>query len=255
MRRTASAAITCLIMVATLFPPGAAADEIKVFTTRSIATVLDKIGPDFEAISGHRLNVVTDIAIRMVRRIQGGEPFDVLVAAPGQIDGLIKQGRIPAETRVDLTRSGIGVQVRVGTPKPDISSVESFRNALLNAKSIAYLKEGQSGVYLSDVLERLGISETIKAKVTRPDTDVVSEMVAKGEIELGMVVITQILTTPGVQLVGPLPPEIQSYITFTAGISTTASSTRAARDLLAFLMSSRAIPVIEAQGMEPAWKR
>ena len=255
MRRTVCVAFTCLIMVATLFPPAASADEIKVFTTRAVATVLDKIGPDFEASSGHRLHVVTDIAIRMVRRIQGGEPFDILVAAPAQIDGLVKQGKILPETRVDLVRSGIGVQVRAGDPKPDIRSVEAFRNALLNAKSIAYLKEGQSGVYLSEVLERLGISETIKAKVIRPETDVVSELVAKGEVELGMVVITQILTTPGVQLVGPLPPEIQSYITFTAGVSTTASSTRASRDLLAFLMSSRAVPVIVAQGMEPAWKQ
>lgn len=255
MRRTASVAIPCLIWVATLFPSAAAADEIKVFTTRAVATVLEKLGPDFETSSGHRLKVVTDIAIRMVRRIQDGEPFDVLVAAPGQIDGLVKQGKILAETRVDLVRSGIGVQVRNGTPKPDIRSVEAFRNALLNAKSIAYLKEGQSGVYLSHVLDRLGIAETIKAKVIRPDTDVVSEMVAKGEVELGIVVITQILTTPGVQLVGPLPAEIQSYITFTAGVSTTASSTRAARDLLAFLMSTRAVAVIEAQGMEPAWKQ
>jgi molybdate transport system substrate-binding protein len=233
-------------------PDLAAAAEIKIFSTRAIATVLEKVGPEFERTTGHRLNVTTDIAIRMVRRIQAGEPFDVLVAAPGQIDGLIKEGKIIPETRTNLTRSGIGVQVRAGTPKPDISSVESFKRALLNAKSIAYLKEGQSGVYLAGMLERLEIDEAIKSKVTRPETDIVSELVARGEIELGMVVITQIMTTPGVELVGPLPPEIQSYITFTGGVSTASREGNAARELIGFLTGPVALPVIRAQGMEPA---
>ena len=235
-----------------LVPEFASAAEIKIFSTRAIATVLDKVGPEFERTTGHRLNVTTDIAIRMVRRIQAGEPFDFLVAAPGQIDGLIKEGKIIPETRTNLTRSGIGVQVRAGAPKPDISTVEAFKHALLNAKSIAYLKEGQSGVYLAGLLERLGISEAIQSKVTRPETDIVSELVAKGQIELGMVVITQILTTPGVELVGPLPAEIQSYITFTGGVSTASRAPDAAKELLRFLTGPAALPVIRAQGMEPA---
>jgi molybdate transport system substrate-binding protein len=236
-----------------LFAPDFAnAAEIKIFSTRAIATVLDKVGSEFERTTGHRLNVTTDIAIRMVRRIQAGEPFDFLVAAPGQIDGLINEGKIIPETRTNLTRSGIGVQVRAGAPKPDISTVEAFKRALLNAKSVAYLKEGQSGVYLAGLLERLGIAEAIQSKVTRPDTDIVSELVAKGQIELGMVVITQILTTPGVELVGPLPPEIQSYITFTGGVSTASRAPNAAKELIRFLTGPAALPVIRAQGMEPA---
>lgn len=230
----------------------AEAAEIKVFTTRAIMTVLENVGPEFERTTGHKLNLTTDIAIRMVRRIQAGEPFDFLVASPNQIDALIKEGKIASETRNNLTRSGIGVQVRAGTPKPDISSVEAFKRALLNAKSIGYLKEGQSGVYLASLLERMGIAEAIASKVTRPDTDIVSELVARGEIELGMVVITQIMTTPGVELVGPLPPEIQSYITFAAGVSTTSKAPDAARDLLKFLLGPVALPIIKSQGMEPA---
>jgi molybdate transport system substrate-binding protein len=233
-------------------PEFARAAEIKIFSTRAIATVLKKVGPEFERTTGHRLHVTTDIAIRMVRRIQAGEPFDFLVAAPGQIDGLIKEGKILPETRTNLTRSGIGVQVRAGAPKPDISTVEAFKHALLNAKSIAYLKEGQSGVYLAGLLERLGISDAIQSKVTRPDTDIVSKLVATGQIELGMVVITQILTTPGVELVGPLPAEIQSYITFTGGVSTASRAPDAAKALLRFLAGPAALPVIRAQGMEPA---
>lgn len=227
------------------------AAEIRIFCTRNIAMVLEKIGPDFERATGHKLNVTTDVSSRMVRRIQAGEPFDFLVAAPGQIDALIKDGKILAETRTNLVRSGIGVEVRAGAPKPDISSVDAFKRALLDAKSIGYLKEGMSGIFLSGLLERLGIAEAIKSKVTRPETDIVSELVAKGQLELGMVVITQILTTPGVELVGPLPEEIQSFITFTAGISANASAPSGARDLMKFLTGSSAIPVIKSQGMEP----
>ena len=146
------------------------AAEIKIFSTRAIATVLDKVGPEFERATGHRLNVMTDIAIRMVRRIQAGEPFDFLVAAPGQIDGLIREGMIIPDTRINLTRSGIGVQVRAGAPKPDVSTVEAFKRALLNARSIAYLREGQSGVYLAGMLKRLGVAEAIEHKVTRART-------------------------------------------------------------------------------------
>jgi molybdate transport system substrate-binding protein len=251
-RSTTLAVIGSALFVVLVQIADANAAEIKVLATRSIMTVLDKIGPEFERTMGHKLNVSTDIAIRMVRRIQAGEPFDFLVAAPGQIDGLIKEGKIVAETRTNLTRSGIGVQVRAGAPKPDVSTVEAFKRALLNAKSVAYLKEGQSGVYLAGLIERLGIAEAIKSKVTRPDSDIVSELVARGEVELGMVVTTQIMTTPGVELVGPLPPEIQSYIVFTAGISANSKAPDAARDLLTFLKGPLALPVIKEQGMEPA---
>jgi molybdate transport system substrate-binding protein len=233
-------------------PNAANAAEIKVFTTRAIATVLDKVGPEFERTTGHRLNITTDIAIRLVQRVQAGEPFDFLVAAPGQIDGLIKSGKIIPNTHTDLVRSGIGVEVRAGASKPDIGSVEAFKRTLLNAKSIAYLKEGQSGVYIASVLERLGIAETINSKLTRPETDIVSELVAKGDVELGMVVITQIMTTQGVELVGPLPSEIQSYITFAAGVSSASREPEAAKELIRFLRGPVALPVIKAQGMESA---
>ncbi len=225
--------------------------EIKVFTTRAIATVLDKVGPEFERATGHKLSVTTDIAIKMVRRIQAGEPFDFLVAAPEQIDGLIRNGKITADTRTNLARSGIGVEVRAGARKPDISSVEAFKRALLNAKSIAYLREGQSGVYLAAMIERLGLAEALNPKVTRPESDIVSELVAKGEVELGMVVVTQILTTPGVTLVGLLPPELQSYVVFAAGVSTNSRASSAAKDLIKFLTGPSAITVMKSQGMEP----
>ena len=230
---------------------GSKTGELRVFATRSIATVLEKIGPDFERRTGRKLRVTTDVAVRMVRRINAGEPFDFLVAAPAQIDDLIKAGKIIPETRTDLARSGIGVAVRAGAPKPDVSSVDAFKRALLGARSIAYLKEGQSGVYVAGVLERLGIADAVRSKLVLPETDIVSELVSRGEIELGIVVITQILTTHGVVLAGPLPSEIQSYITFTGGISAKSKSIDAAKELMTVLKSPAAIDVMRSQGMEP----
>jgi len=224
------------------------AAEIKVLTARAIATVLDKIGPEFEHQSGHKLKVISGFGPVFVQQINAGEPFDIFVSTPATIDGLFKEGKLLADTRTNLVRSGIGVEVRAGAPKPDISSVEAFKRSLLNAKSIGYLKVG--GVL--ELVERLGMAEAIKSKVTIPSTDVVSELVAKGELELGVVVITQILTTPGVELVGPLPSEIQIYISFVAGISASSNVPDAARSLISFLTGPVAIPVIRSQGMEPA---
>lgn len=143
-------------------------------------------------------------------------------------------------------------EIKVWTAaKPDISSVEAFRRALLAAKSIAHLKDVGSGIHVATLVEHLGIAEAIRAKVTRPETDTVSELVAKGEVELGLVVITQILTTPGVELVGPLPPDVQSYVTFAAGVSARSREPQAARSLINYLTGPIATPVVKAQGMEP----
>jgi molybdate transport system substrate-binding protein len=228
----------------------AKAVEIEVWTARAIATVLAEVGPQFERTTGHRVNVFSGLPADFARRANAGEPFDILISGLGPVDSWIKEGKLIGATRTDIARSGIGVEVRAGARKPDISSVEAFKRALLDAKSIAYLRVG-SGLHVHGLLERLGIAEAVKAKVTRPESDIVSELVAKGEVELGVVVITQIVTTPGVDLVGPLPPEIQSYVAFTAGISTHSKAPEAARDLIKFLAGPVAASVIKAQGMEP----
>jgi len=224
------------------------AEEIKVFTSRAIATVLSAIGPEFERTTGHRLNVISGFSPNFVKQINAGEPFDIIFSPPRTIDGLIKNGKVIAETSTNLVRSGIGVGVRAGAPKPDISSVEAFKRTLLNAKSIAYLPTG--GV--PQLVEGLGIADAIKSKVTIPNTDIGSELVAKGEIELVVVVITQIVTTSGVELVGPLPPEIQFYTVFAGAVSANSNAPYASQSLIRFLKGPRAIPVIKSQGMEPA---
>jgi molybdate transport system substrate-binding protein len=240
-----------LLLALVVVRDGVAA-EIKIMTPRSMWTVLKQIGPEFERSSSHQIRVDTDIAATLADRIISGEHFDIFVGPPVQVERLIKSKKVAAGTRMPIARSGIGVEVRAGAPQPDISTVDAFKRALMNAKSIGYLKQdGTSGAYLHGVLERLGISKAIQLKVVRPDTDIVSEMVAKGEIELGMVVITQIMTTPGVELVGPIPAEIQSYVRWSGAVAAESAAPDAARDLIRFLTGPTALPVFKAQGMEP----
>lgn len=234
------------------YPANTAAAELRILIPRSIWTVLNEIGPQFERASGYKLNVVTGLAATLAQRINDGESFDVFISPPPQMNQLIQNRKIIANTRTAIARSGIGVEVRAGESKPDIGSVDAFKRALLDAKSIGYLKqEGTSGVYLAGLFDRLGIAEAIKSKVIRPETDIVSELVAKDEIELGMVVITQILTTPGVELVGPIPRELQFYVAWSGGVSTNSAAPNVARELIKFLTGPVALPVLKAQGMEP----
>jgi molybdate transport system substrate-binding protein len=170
----------------------------------------------------------------------------MVVCPRSTLDGLVRDKNVIADTCTNLVRSVVGVGVRSGAPKPDISTVEAFKRALLNAKSIGHLSR------TSLLMDELGISDAIKSKVTIPDADIASELVDKGELELVIVVITQILTTPGVDLVGPLPREIQRDAIFAAGVSSKSKAPSAARDLIKFLIGPTAIPVIQSQGMERA---
>lgn len=245
--------IALIATVAVLGPysPGNGA-ELTILTPRSISTVLKEIGPQFEAGSGYKLDVVTEIAATLADKILQGAPFDIFIGPPVQMDRLVQSKKVIAETRTAIAHSGIGVAVRTRAPKPDISSVEAFKSALLHAKSIGYLKQdGTSGAYLHGLFERLGISDAIRSKIVRPDTDIVSELVANGEIQLGMVVITQIMTTPGVELAGPIPREIQSYVRWSGAVSASTAAPGVAKDFLKFMTGPAAMPVLKAQGMEP----
>jgi molybdate transport system substrate-binding protein len=225
--------------------------ELRIFGSRVTRMILDDVGPKFERTTGHRLVVLTDVAAVMKRRIESGEPFDLAVLVNFQTDELIRTGKLLADTRVDLMKAGIGVAVRRGAPMPDIGTVEAFTQTLLSAKSITYLKEGASTIYLEQLFKRLGIAEQLREKTVKPDTESVSEQVAAGEVELGMIVIPNILSVPGAQLVGPIPEEVQSYIVFTAAVAANSTNREAARDLVTFLRSPVAIATIKAKGMIP----
>lgn len=226
-------------------------DELRIFGSRVTRMIVEDIGPQFERTTGHRLVVLTDVAAVMKRRIETGEPFDLAVLVNFQTDELIKTGKLLADTRVDLMKAGIGVAVRRGAPIPDIGTVESFKQTLLSAKSVTYLKEGASTIYLDQLFKRLGIAEQLREKTVKPDTESVSEKVAAGEVELGLIVIPNILSVPGAQLVGPIPEEVQSYIVFTAAVAVNSTNQEGARDLEAFLRSPAAIATIKAKGMIP----
>jgi len=230
----------------------AAAAEIKVLGTQSMVLVWNEIAPKFEQQTGHTVSMTPHIAATAKRMIDAGERFDVAILTPAVIDQLIKESQLIANTRTDIMRVGIGVAVRAGQDKPDISSVEAFKNTLLNAKSIAYLKTGVSGIYLSELMKRLGIAEDLKSKTILPEGDVVGPMVARGEAQMGITAMSTLRATPGLEIVGPLPPEIQSYVTFTGGVSTSTTSPDAGRDLLQFLTSPAALPAMRAKGLEPS---
>jgi len=246
MSRTVAPLMACVLFVCISHGTAHSA-ELKIFASRAIWTVLTKSGPEFEKNSGHSLNVSTGLSSEFVRRINAGETFDVIAAPPAALDGLINSGKVAPDSKTNLARSAYGVAIRAGALKPDISSVEAFKRALLNAKSITYLPV--PGV--PQMIERLGLKDAIASKVTIPNTDISSELVAKGEVELGIIPITQTFTTPGVDLVGPLPAEIQFYTNFGGAVSATSKAPDASRDLLKFLKGPTALQVIKAQGMEP----
>jgi molybdate transport system substrate-binding protein len=244
--------ITAVAAVIAALSTGTQAAEIKVICSNGFQAVMQELGPQYERATGYRLTVSYGLAAVLGKAIEGGEAFDLAILAPPQIDALIGQGKIAADSRAVLARSGIGVMVRSGASKPDISTVDAFKRALLNAKSIAFPPRGQSGIYLTGLIERLGLTEALKSKmVPIANGPLTGETVARGEAELGITPIGELLAVKGVALVGPLPSEVQNYIVQTAGVSATAAQGMAARDFLKFLMAPANAHVIAEKGMEP----
>jgi molybdate transport system substrate-binding protein len=238
--------ITALTIVVLAQAPAKAAD-LQIFASRAVATVIEKVGPEFEKSTGNRLRVIMGLCSELVARINANEPFDIIAVPPPVLDNLIKSGKVIADSKTILLRSANGVLIRAGAPKPDISSVEAFKRTLLAAKSIAYLPV--PGV--PQLIERLGLKDAIAAKVTMPTSDIVGDLVAKGEVELAITAITQGYTTPGAEVAGPLPPGLQFYVSFAGAVGSKSLAPADSRALLNFLKSPAVAPVIKEQGMEP----
>jgi molybdate transport system substrate-binding protein len=243
--------LAAALLAAVAAPMPADGAELKIFGSRVTKMVMGDLGAQFEQASGLKPVVITDVAAVMKRRIESGEPFDLAVLVDFQTDDLIKAGKLLPDTRADVMKAGIGVAVKRGAPKPDIGTVEAFKRTLLDAKSITYLKEGASTIYLDRLFTQLGIAEALRDKTVKPETETVSERVAQGEVELGIIVIPNILSVAGAELVGPLPPDVQSYIVFTAAVSAQSPHQQAARDLIKLLKSPATAPLLKAKGMEP----
>src|SRR2546427_3035820 len=231
-------------------------DEVKVMTSGAFTAAYLEIVPEFERAT--RNTVVTAFGASMGNapdsipsRLQRGEPVDVVIMADSALDDLIKHGKVVTGSRVDLVRSSIGVAVRAGAPKPDISSVAALKRTLLQAKSIAY-SASASGVYVStELFQRLGIADQVMSKSQRIDSARVGAVVARGDAEIGFQQISELLPVPGIDYVGPLPPEVQKVTVFSAGIASSSKHPEAARALIRFLASPAVVPAIRKSGLEP----
>jgi molybdate transport system substrate-binding protein len=226
-----------------------------LFSNGVKAVVLDLL-PGFERASGTTPAIACSITWAstnmLMDEIRKGATGDLAILTDEAIDDLIRQGRMVAGSRVDLARSAIGIAVRQGAPRPDIGSAAALKQTLLSARTISYSKTGISGVYFPTVLERLGIVEHVAAKVLIPPSGVpVGEVVAKGEAEIGVQQISELLPVPGIEIVGPLPAELQKVTVFSAGLFTGASEPRVAKELVAMLTSPAARPIYQRKGMEP----
>lgn len=233
----------------------AAAAEIKVLTGGAFKQVVLAVVPAFEQQTGHKVIVDNDTAGALKKRIEGGEAFDVAVITPAVINELAGAGKVSAGSRVDLARVGVGVMVKEGAPKPDVSTVEAFKEALLKAKTVAYIDPasgGSSGIYLDKLFERLGVADQVRAKARLKKGGYVADLLVSGDAELGLHQISEIVPVKGVTLVAPLPKEIQNYTTYAAGLSAASSNKDVAQALIKAFASPAAAAVLKEKGMEPA---
>jgi len=214
--------------------------------------VLTELSPHFERATGDKLVIQFDVVGVLKRQIDAGEPFDVAILTTPLIDELVKAGKIAASTRADIARSGIGVLVRSGAPKLDIISTEAFKRALLNATAISLTKDTPSASHLTSLMERLGIAEQMKPKTkVKEGVGAAAQAVAAGDADLGFTIMSAFEPVPGAELLGPLPPEIQNYVGYTAGVGATAKEEEAGMALIHFLKTPAAVAVLKAKGMEP----
>src|SRR6478609_1374782 len=238
-----AAAAACL---AALLAQGGAvhAADVDVIASTAMREVLDELVPMFERASGHKVTVSFLSGAVLPGKVREDAQADLVVTTPETIDDLVKAGKVEAGTRVDFVRSGAA--------KPDIATPEAFKNALLAAKTVGY-SQGPSGVHFMTVLAKLGITAEVKAKgVVPPLGQRVGALVAKGNAEIGVQQITELLLIPGIDFVGPLPKELQANIVYATATPANAKERQAAAALVKFLSSEPALPVIKKMGLEPA---
>jgi molybdate transport system substrate-binding protein len=228
------------------------AAEIKVVSSVGVKLALDKLAPQFEGASAHKLNLNYGTAVPLGRQIEAGESFDVLILTPPMIEAFAKSGKVAAGTATNIAKIGIGVAIRAGAPKPDIGTVDALKRTLVNAKAIAYSKEGQSGTAMVQVIERLGLTTQLKDKtVLETRSGLTAANVVEGKADLAFTLISEILPIAGAELAGPLPAEVQTYVVFASGISASTKDSVPAKEFVDFLRSPAALPVLKAAGMEP----
>ena len=254
IRRWLAVAI-CGALLAAISASVASAAEIKVLSPLAMRGVMPDVAPQFERSSGHKLMIEYATVGVITERLLKGEAADVAIVSGPQMEELQKQGKIVAGSKGDIARVGVGVFVRASAPKPDIGSVDAFKRALLNAKSVSYgdpAVGGVSGVHMARLVERIGIAAEVKGKTKLlPNSQAVLEAVAKGEVEIGIGLTSDTALVSSVDLLGALPAEIQNFTIYAAGIPASSKQADAAKALIGFLSSAAAQAVLKAKGFEP----
>src|SRR5262245_35518163 len=228
----------------------AVAAEVKLIGSPGVRGTVSELVPQFEKQTGHK--IVAEFAVIAVikRRIEAGEAFDVVIPGPELIDELVKQGKVAVDAHGPFGRTGVGLAVRQGAAKPDISTAQNLRRALLAAKAVGHSREGQSGVGFRAAIEKLGITEEMRPKLRAFDEGSYAAALQSGEIDMVASGMGPVLEMKGVDVLGPLPAEVQSYVRFSIGVGTAAKDPAAAHALMRFLTSPAATPVFKARGLE-----
>jgi len=247
MRKAVTAATAGLAAMLACGTPATAAD-VTALVSNALKTTLPELTAAFEKTTGHTLKVTFGSTEPLRTRIEKGEAADVTVIGEGAIDQLITQGKLVAATRTLVTRSGLGIAIRNGAPKPDLSTTEAFKRTLLAAKSISFNEQGLTGIYLWSLFQRLGITDEIK---TRYKNGSGAELVGKGESDIGLTQASEVALVAGVELGGLLPPEIQNYTVFAGAVVTVAKQPGAGKALLEFLLARDSAREMKAKGLEP----
>ena len=246
---TVTTVLSGILVMAAATSPGAA--ELKMIGGGSMTASLNAIAPEFEKATGHKLVSHFDSTPNIIARVNAGTPFDVVVVPVDVFKDAAAKARFAPGPTIDIARVGYGVIVRAGAPKPDISTPDAFKKALLASPSIAFLPASAAGAYVLKVFDRLGIAEEMKAKTKVQGTPAqIAPAVAKGEAELG-VFLSNVLIAPGVELVGPFPGDLQQELVFSAAISTKSAEAEAAKAFISYLKTPASIAIIKAKGMTP----
>lgn len=249
--RTAPMVLGLAVLILLTTVDSYAASEITVLCSNGLKAVVEELVPQYERATKNTVVVKYGLAASLKQQIEGGAPFDVAIVTPPVIDDLIAHGKIAAGTRTAIAQSGLAIAIRTGARKPDISTVDALKRALLDAKGIAYAKEGASGVAFAAIVQRLGIADALKAKSKLTATgEAVGEAVSRGESEFGVLPVSEILPVRGAELLGTFPAEVQTYVVMVGGVNAGTKQPAVANDLIRFLTAPAALPVLKAKGME-----
>ena len=224
------------------------AAELKILASPGVRAAVNQLTPGYERATGHKVVASFDVIAVIKRRIDAGEPFDVVVPSPELIDDLVQQGKVAADSKTAFARTGLGIAIAKEAPKPDTTTVEGFKRALLEAKAVGHSKEGASGTNFLIVLEQLGIAEAMRPRLHASSG---GNPIQEGKAELVVTGMGPAMEMAGADFVGGLPAGVQRYVTFAAGVSATSKHPDIARDLLRYLTtSSEAAAVFKAKGLE-----